>query len=204
MREVQTIILDLGGVIINHKSDKAWFEEDLLPNFEQETLDKLYIDNYFKHFELGQVSIPDFVRTLKAIAVDKESTVEKVRQHWNGSLHDIPETRVQLLRRLKNRYKLILASNTNALHHEFIKNYMEEKFGKDILEENFHASYFSYRVGLRKPHREFYERILQEQHLDPAHCLFVDDRPENLLEPSKLGIPTLLADREITYLLAEY
>lgn len=204
MKEVQTIIFDLGGVIINHKSDKAWFEEDLLPNFEQEALDKLYLENYFKHFELGQVSVPDFIRTLKAIAVEKEDSIDKVVGHWNGSLQDILEERVQLLRRLRTRYKLILASNTNALHHEWIKKYMGAKFGEDILENNFHASYFSYHMGLRKPHREFFEHILDNEHLEPAYCLFLDDRPENLVEASKLGIPTLLADREITHLLSDY
>ena len=204
MREVQTIIFDLGAVIINTKTDKEWLEEDLLPNFEHEPLEQLFLQNFFKHFETGQIPVSEFIRTMKGIAVDKEDSVEKIIKHWNGNLKDIPVERVELLRRLKTKYKLILASNTNALHHEAIQKYMEEKFGEDILENNFHASYFSYKIGLRKPHREIYELIIQEQHPEPAHCIFLDDRPENLIEPSLLGIPTLLVDKDITHLLADY
>jgi putative hydrolase of the HAD superfamily len=204
MKNVQTIIFDLGGVIINTKTDKEWLEEDLLPNFDKAALEKLFIENFFKHFETGVISTPEFIRIMKTIAVDKEKSVDKIREHWNGILLDIPQERIDLLHSLKNKYRLILSSNTNAIHLEEIQKYMGAKFGEDVLENTFHKCYYSHKMGIRKPHKEYFEMILEKEKLTAANCLFLDDRPENLVEPSKLGIPTTLVDKDITQLLAEF
>ena len=202
MNKIQTIIFDLGGVIINIKQDKLWWEQDILPYFNHEKLQELYLQNFFKFFEAGKITPTEFVNKLKEIAIDKDITNEKIIRHWNGQLKDIPEERVELLKRLKENYRLILTSNTNDFHLKAIRKYTEEKFGKDILDDLFHACYFSHEVGIRKPHKDFYELIIKKQNLQPENCLFVDDKPENLVEPSTFGITTLLADREVTELLA--
>ncbi|MDB5227798.1 MAG: HAD-superfamily hydrolase, subfamily variant 3 [Bacteroidota bacterium] len=204
MNKVQTIIFDLGGVIINVKQDKLWWEQDILPYFNREKLEELYLQNFFKFFEAGKITPAEFVRQLKEIAIDDTITNEKIIRHWNAQLKDIPEERVELLRSLKNNYQLILTSNTNDFHLKAIKKYTEEKFGEDILENIFHACYFSHEVGIRKPHKDFFDLIIKKQNLQPESCLYIDDKQENLVEPSTMGITTLLVDREVTELLADY
>jgi epoxide hydrolase-like predicted phosphatase len=194
MQNIQTLIFDLGGVIINLKTEQEWLEEDLLPNFQPEKLQSLQQQQYFQQFETGNVSVPDFKQQLKEIAVNKNITEEEVVHHWNGILKDIPKHRVDVLKQLSKKYKLILLSNTNHIHMDFIRNYMVAEFGEDILQENFHTCYYSQEIGLRKPHKEIYEFVLQQQGIKASESLFLDDKPENLSEPEKLGIHTFLVD----------
>jgi epoxide hydrolase-like predicted phosphatase len=194
MQNIQTLIFDLGGVIINLKTEQEWLEEDLLPNFQPERLQLLQQQQYFQLFETGNVSVPDFKQQLKEIAVNKNITEEEVVHHWNGILKDIPKHRVDVLKQLSKKYKLILLSNTNHIHMDFIRNYMVAEFGEDILQENFHTCYYSQEIGLRKPHKEIYEFVLQQQGITASESLFLDDKPENLSEPEKLGIHTFLVD----------
>ena len=194
MQNIQTLIFDLGGVIINLKTEQEWLEEDLLPNFQPEKLQSLQQQQYFQQFETGNVSVPDFKQQLKEIAVNKNITEEEVVHHWNGILKEIPKHRVDVLKQLSKKYKLILLSNTNHIHMDFIRNYMVAEFGKNILQENFHTCYYSQEIGLRKPHKEIYEFVLQQQGITASESLFLDDKPENLSEPEKLGIHTFLVD----------
>ena len=194
MQNIQTLIFDLGGVIINLKTEQEWLEEDLLPNFQPERLQLLQQQQYFQLFETGNVSVPDFTQQLKEIAVNKNITEDEVVHHWNGILKDIPKHRVDVLKQLSKKYKLILLSNTNHIHMDFIRNYMVAEFGEDILQENFHTCYYSQEIGLRKPHKEIYEFVLQQQGITASESLFLDDKPENLSEPEKLGIHTFLVD----------
>jgi epoxide hydrolase-like predicted phosphatase len=194
MQNIQTLIFDLGGVIINLKTEQEWLEEDLLPNFQPEKLQSLQQQQYFQQFETGNVSVPDFKQQLKEIAVNKNITEDEVVHHWNGILKDIPKHRVDVLKQLSKKYKLILLSNTNHIHMDFIRNYMVAEFGEDILQENFHTCYYSQEIGLRKPHKEIYEFVLQQQGITASESLFLDDKPENLSEPEKLGIHTFLVD----------
>ena len=194
MQNIQTLIFDLGGVIINLKTEQEWLEEDLLPNFQPEKLQSLQQKQYFQQFETGNVSVPDFKQQLKEIAVNKNITEEEVVHHWNGILKEIPKHRVDVLKQLSKKYKLILLSNTNHIHMDFIRNYMVAEFGEDILQGNFHTCYYSQEIGLRKPHKEIYEFVLQQQGITASESLFLDDKPENLSEPEKLGIHTFLVD----------
>lgn len=194
MQNIQTLIFDLGGVIINLKTEQEWLEEDLLPNFQPEKLQSLQQQQYFQLFETGNVSVPDFKQQLKEIAVNKNITEEEVVHHWNGILKEIPKHRVDVLKQLSKKYKLILLSNTNHIHMDFIRNYMVAEFGEDILQGNFHTCYYSQEIGLRKPHKEIYEFVLQQQGITASESLFLDDKPENLSEPEKLGIHTFLVD----------
>lgn len=194
MQTIQTLIFDLGGVIINLKTEQEWLEEDLLPNFQPEKFQSLQQQQYFQQFETGKVSVPDFIQQLKDIAVDESITDDVVIHHWNGILKDIPSHRVDLLKKLAEKYRLVLLSNTNHIHMDFIRKYMQAEFGEDILQENFHTCYYSQEIGLRKPNKEIYEFVLKQQGVKASESLFLDDKKENLTEPEKLGIQTFLVD----------
>ncbi len=194
MQNIQTIIFDLGGVIINLKTEQDWFEEDLIPNFQPEKLQYLQQNNFFQDFETGKIEVQDFVQQLKSIAIDKDISEEEIIQHWNGILKDIPVHRVNVLKKLSEKYRLILLSNTNHIHMDFIRKYMLAVFGEDILTENFHTCYYSQEIGLRKPNKEIYEFLLQKQGIKASECLFLDDKLENLIESKKIGLQTMAVD----------
>ena len=52
-------------------------------------------------------------------------------------------------------------------------------------------------MGLRKPDTEIYKRVLEENSLDPATTLFMDDKLENTNAAAALGVRTYhLTDRD--------
>ena len=89
MQNIQTLIFDLGGVIINLKTEQQWIDEDLLPNFQPEKFQLLQQQQYFQLFETGNVSVPDFIQQLKEIAINQQISEEEIIHHWNGILKDI-------------------------------------------------------------------------------------------------------------------
>jgi glucose-1-phosphatase len=79
----------------------------------------------------------------------------------------------ELLARLKPRYRLASASNTNALHWE--------RFARDwSLPDRFDDNFPSYQVGKLKPDGDYFLHIVERVDADPARVLFVDDNAINV------------------------
>ncbi|NLD71945.1 MAG: HAD family phosphatase [Chloroflexi bacterium] len=64
--------------------------------------------------------------------------------------------------------------------------------GRWGMEGLFDAQVFSYEVGVLKPHRAMYERILGDLGLDAEGVLFIDDVPENVAAARAAGMDGLL------------
>jgi putative hydrolase of the HAD superfamily len=87
--------------------------------------------------------------------------------------------------REENQYKLVLLSNTNELHMDWVKKYVP--FFPEF-KSCFHNFYLSHEINLRKPDKEIFELVLKENNFIPSETLFVDDTKENTDAAEKLGI----------------
>src|SRR5262245_48755670 len=79
-----------------------------------------------------------------------------------------------LVPRLKPRYRLLLLSNTNALHYGHFRRQLAE------TPDLFDALVVSHEVGHRKPRPEVYAHCERLAGCPPRRCLFVDDLPANV------------------------
>ncbi|MFP4156636.1 MAG: HAD family hydrolase [Opitutales bacterium] len=86
-----------------------------------------------------------------------------------------------VVRELKARgHRLILFSNTNALHSaHFLKNFS--------VFEYFDAHHFSYEIGLMKPDPRFYQCAMERFELDPGQTIYLDDLAENIVAGRACG-----------------
>jgi len=92
---------------------------------------------------------------------------------------------IDLFKRLKARYKLILLSNTDPLRFGFVR----QRF-PDIL---FFDDYvLSYEVRALKPDPKIYQEALKKAGAPPASCVFIDDMEENVRAAAALGLNTIL------------
>ena len=92
---------------------------------------------------------------------------------------------IDLYKRLKGRYKLILLSNTDPLRFGFVREHFP-----DIL---FFDDYvLSYEVRALKPDPEIYRAALKKAGTPPASCVFIDDMEENIRAAAALGLNTVL------------
>jgi FMN phosphatase YigB (HAD superfamily) len=127
----------------------------------------------------------------------KDLAFDQVKQAWNALLIGMPAESVALLRSLKQAgYRLYLLSNTNIFHFNAINLEMQEKFGIRALAELFDHSYYSFEVGMRKPDREIYQKVLDDHNLDPARTIFIDDNAENISASRALGIASVQKRKE--------
>jgi HAD superfamily hydrolase (TIGR01509 family) len=93
---------------------------------------------------------------------------------------------VRLLKKLKESYKLFLLSNFDK--ETFEKLYQTHRSIFDL----FDGIIVSGQVGLLKPYKEVYHYLLDTYQVDPTKTIFIDDQEENIKEPQKMGITTIL------------
>src|SRR5437762_7874862 len=87
----------------------------------------------------------------------------------------------ELVRALKPNYPLILVSNTNEAHFEFIRS-------RYRIVDYFDHFVLSYEVGSLKPDRKIFEHAITTANCSPDSLFFIDDREENITAATQLGI----------------
>ncbi|MBX2844779.1 MAG: HAD-IA family hydrolase, partial [Saprospiraceae bacterium] len=132
-------------------------------------------------------------------------SVDATTSAWNALLLDLPHERIELLRKLKKRYRLYMLSNTNYVHIAEIWRRLETKYGTNPIIDVFDKLYLSYEIGHIKPERDIYAHLLADAQIQAHETLFFDDLPANLKGAESLGIHTQLVTKEmgIIELLAE-
>ncbi|MBS1615383.1 MAG: HAD family phosphatase [Bacteroidetes bacterium] len=192
---IRNIIFDLGGVLLNldYSATERAFEELGIRDFRQR-FSQLSQDHFFDDWETGKLSRDEFFQGLQHAGCD-QLTEAQITTAWNAMLLDFPLRRLQILQQLRLRYELFLLSNTNEIHETAFNELLRQTCGWNSLGHFFEKIYFSHRVGLRKPGKEIYERILSDNQLKAAETLFIDDSPQNIEAAKSLGIRTIFLEK---------
>ncbi len=105
-----------------------------------------------------------------------------------------PDRRMMnFLRRLDGRTLRVALSNTNELHIRSIER-------KSRLLGHFDRRIYSYACGFAKPEPGIYRAALDAAAVEPAACLFVDDRAENVRAARRMGIPSVRFEGTVAFL----
>jgi putative hydrolase of the HAD superfamily len=199
MPGLKNIIFDLGGVLMNidfKKTEKA-FADLGFTDFKQH-MTQFHITPFFEEYETGKINEAAFIKGIQQIA-GKPLTDQQIIHAWNALLLDFPPERIALLEKLRQRYRLFLLSNTNALHYESFQQTLKNLTGKK-LEDIFEKTYFSHTVQLRKPDAAIYQLVLDENNLNPGETLFIDDTASNFSGAEEIGIQTFHLKAPMTIL----
>jgi FMN phosphatase YigB (HAD superfamily) len=107
--------------------------------------------------------------------------LDDFRTTWSSAF--LPDLLVseELLATLKRNYPLILVSNTNEAHYEFIRS-------KYPVLAYFDKCVLSYEVGSLKPDHKIFEHAIEIAGSPADRLFFTDDREENILAARELGI----------------
>jgi len=190
MENISTIIFDLGGVImdIDVKKTLHAFSKLGLDNAQQ-YFGHGFAASFFSDHEAGRISDEKFLAEIKYLMggpVEDAAVIEA----WNALLLRFPPERIALLRELKDRYRLFLYSNTNAIHKEKFSEIYQQHF-PGALEDHFEKAYYSHELGHRKPDPGGFELIIRENKLNPEKTLFVDDALTNVQGAIRVGLKGL-------------
>ena len=198
MKNIKSIIFDLGGVLLNISYQNTIHEFEKLGVDNSSTFySKKSQTNIFNLLETGEISENELIREIQSSC--KSATRKQIIFAWNSMLLDLPKNRTNLLENLKEKYQLFLLSNTNSIHiKEFKSGLGEEKYLK--FYNLFDKVYYSHEIGVRKPHSETFRLVLDENNLKEKEVLFIDDSPQHIEGAKELGIHTyhLKDNEEIT------
>lgn len=188
MKKFKTLLFDIGNVIIDIDYLVTIAEFQKLSNVDfSEVVSYSSQNKIFDLYETGKISSADFLNELKQF-LKPEVRNEEIIRAWNSILIDYPESKIELLKNLKNRYRVIALSNINEIHVNAIDEAARQKLNANKFADFFHHAYYSNEIGLRKPDKEIYEFVLAEQNLKPEETFFVDDKIENVESAKACGI----------------
>ncbi len=179
---IKTIIFDFGNVFIN--LDIEAHIQNALKAYEIEAFSE-EMSAFNSFYEQGLISTNEFLEFYTE-NFPKLSNKELI-DIWNFMLKDFPAHRLEFLKQLKldSKYNLILLSNTNELHINWIKKHVPFY---ETFKSYFHAFYLSHEIQLRKPNQDIFEFVLNQHKINANECLFIDDNTDNVNTAEKLGI----------------
>jgi len=198
IKGIRHIIFDLGGVLINinyQLTEKAFMQAGIT-DFPA-LYSQLQQSDLFDRWEMGKMSREEFIEAMHK-AANSPITTEQILHAWNAMLLDFPVRRLQILQQLRLYHDLFLLSNTNEIHEETFNNILMQSHGIPNIGVFFDRVYLSHRVGLRKPMKEIFERVLEENGLKPEYTLFIDDSPQHIEGAKSTGIQTIYLEKGMT------
>lgn len=182
---IKTVISDLGKVVL-------WFDNAIFyrkmtehcPLSVQEIRETVHRSpEFIALFDLGKVSPREFyewaVGKIGARIGYDEFMAAYVDVFW------LNRPVLELLQRLKPKYRLILVSNCDVIRFEAIR----KKFPEIGI---FDGRVLSYELGVMKPDPRIYQEALKLAQAESSACVFIDDMAENIVGASALGIRGVL------------
>ena len=176
---IRNIIFDLGGVLLNIDPKKTIDAFGKL-GMEQLVGDKglSYDHEIFYLMEQGKITPEEFRNGVRQL-LPKEVSDDEIDTAWTAMLLDFPEIRVELVKNLRNDFKIYLFSNTNAIHVEKFHSIFRKQHGFEVS-TLFDKDFYSNEIGYRKPSPESFKEIIRLSGINPEESLFIDDSFQNV------------------------
>ena len=178
---LKTIIFDLGNVIVPldfAAGAEAWSAATGLP--PEEVQRRMSSVDLYRAYESGELSTPQFHTGMEALFEMRfeETTLMNL---WSSIFSEPTLIDPELLMKLKQRYRLVLLSNTNDLHFRFIRRHypVMELFDEYIL---------SYEVQSMKPAPAIYQAAIAAARCPAGQCFFTDDLAANIEAARAAGL----------------
>jgi len=181
---IKCLISDMGNVLVFF--DNNIFFKNISPYscFSTPEIASLFTANshLLVKFDLGQITEDEFFNHFKEI-MKLKITKDRFFEIYNDIFTYNPEA-TEVLRQLKDKYRLILLSNTDCQRYYFIlEKFPQLKF--------FDAYVVSFQVGVMKPEAKIYHEALAKAGCEPQNAVFIDDRQENVASARSLGLKAI-------------
>jgi len=185
---IKAVIFDIGGVI----QGLDWIYvvnslHDLKPDLTvREYENAFYYDreNYFNLYQTSRISKETFWEMVASkLEIDKEH-IGRLSDSLVYLYSFVNNDVVELLKLLKNKYKIFALSNSCP------------ELEKKIIDDNiynylFDKIYFSHNICAIKPNRDSYFKILEDNKLNSEECIFIDDNIKYIRGAEEIGIKTI-------------
>jgi len=181
---IDTIIFDLGNVLISWKPDE--YLEKNIPdiNLRNKLLNHVFRGPEWLKLDNGDITIDD---AIDAIAVKASLKKEQIRAAF--------DMRKKILFPLTRNTKLLPSLKKRGFRLYFLSNFPDDLF------DEIHAAYdffrffdggeISARLNASKPDVKIFQIFLNNHSLNPENCLFIDDSHYNATSAEFLGMKVI-------------
>lgn len=177
------ILLDIGNVLVNVNFAVFCSAVSRHPESEPMIFKKFCASRFKDDFDRGLVSIAGFLETVAADPIVRSMAMQELKKAWQ-SIFSLREGCVEGVRRLKERHRIWIMSDTDPLHFAALLNEFP------IL-HNMERYYLSYEHGFLKSSPEAFLHVMRSSSSEAGELLLVDDKPDNCLACKGLGIESI-------------
>lgn len=195
MSALKTIIFDLGNVIIPFDFRRGYAALESHVNIPAaEIPERIRATGLVPELESGRIEPRDFVQAINK-ALNTEISYETFGEIWSSIF--LPETLIpaSLVETLKQDYRMVVLSNTNAIHFDMVwEAYPILRLFDELV--------LSHEVKAMKPEPAIYAAAIAAAQAAPGECFFTDDilayvegaRAAGIQAEQFLGYEKLLGD----------
>ena len=202
---MKAIIFDMGGVLVDLDMDacRNAFKYDLGFDEIEQILDPCHQKGIIGDLEEGRVSGDEF-RDYVIAGSRPGVTREDVDQAFYKILVGIAPYKIDMLRKLSEKYDIYMLSNNNEVAIKRSREMFEE--AGFSMNSDFKKCYLSYQMKMLKPSEGFYKAVMSDIGLPASEMVFVDDSQRNVDAAVAAGLPAIYykPGSDLSQLLADY
>lgn len=185
MSQFNTIVFDLGGVLIDWNPDyvfKTIFENDEEMKWFYENV---CTPDWNENQDAGR-SLHEATEELITKFPDHEKNIRAYYDRWEEMLGGAIEGTVEVLRELRYNTNVRLYALTNWSHETFPIALQRYEFL-----HWFDGRIVSGEEKTRKPFKQIYQSLIERFQINPGNAIYTDDNVRNLHPASELGFHTI-------------
>ena len=182
---IKAVIFDLGGVIVRTDFPEVRDQLEHKMGLEPGTLERHIWDGPdWELAELGAITYEEYWRRVGTVLglSTPEETVAFRQEYFSGD--HVNQELLDLIRDLKDRYKIGLLSNAPDRLDHWLENHWQ-------IKHFFDAIVYSAQVGIAKPDARVYHLILKQLKVLPSEAVFIDDFARNVEAALGLGMTAI-------------
>lgn len=172
---IKAVVFDYAGVV-SSGALTGWVKKNTTE--ENQMLTRFRSQSH--KWDLGLLDEKEFKKLISDITMIAPEKVWETFYQPSNYDHEV----VELIKKLKNNYKIALFSNNFAL---FLRRLLE----KLNIVELFDEILISSDHKIKKPNPKFFELLLKKLEMNADEVLFIDDTVENVEKAIEIGIPSI-------------
>ena len=187
---IKALIFDMGGVLVDLDIEdcKRAFRTGLDFDGIDDIIDACHQKGIYGDLEEGKLSAEEFRRIV--LAGSREGATEAdVDEAMSHILVGIEPYKVDMLKKLAEKYDLYMLSNNNAICLPYSSGMFSD--AGIPLDKIFRECFFSFKMKALKPSEAFYKAVISEIGLKSEEMLFIDDSQKNVDGAIAAGLPAV-------------
>ncbi|HYF32412.1 MAG TPA: HAD family phosphatase [Chitinophagaceae bacterium] len=185
MKKIDTIVFDLGGVLVDWNPDYVYrtiFEDDEKMRW---FYNNICTPDWNEEQDAGR-PLKEATEQLVTKFPEHEQNIRAYYGRWEEMLGGPITGSVELLRELKDSKRFKLYALTNWSHETFPVALQKYEFL-----HWFDGRLVSGEEKTRKPFLKIYELLIERFGIDPTTAVYIDDNKRNLEPAAQLGFATI-------------